>query len=136
MSTEEYEKILKEIGIFYLLQEWEQDLKISGMTSCLEKRTQLPSKGDGAVLATERKQEIIGKFRSHESDTGSPEVQIALLTRRIEQLTEHLQTHGHDESSRRGLLKMVSQRRRLLDYLKRTEHERYVSVIDRLGLRK
>jgi small subunit ribosomal protein S15 len=79
---------------------------------------------------------IIETYRTHASDTGSPEVQIALLSSRISHLTEHFQTHPKDHHSRRGLLKMVSQRRRLLDYLKRTEHERYVSVIDRLGLRK
>lgn len=79
---------------------------------------------------------IISAFRTHETDTGSPEVQIALLSSRITHLTEHFKKHPKDHHSRRGLLKMVSQRRRLLDYLKRTEHERYVSVIDRLGLRK
>ena len=72
----------------------------------------------------------------HDSDTGSPEVQVALLTARIEYLTEHFKVHRKDHHSRRGLLKMVSQRRRLLDYLKRTRYDRYLTVIDRLGLRK
>jgi small subunit ribosomal protein S15 len=72
----------------------------------------------------------------HDSDTGSPEVQVALLTARIEYLTEHFKVHRKDHHSRRGLLKMVSQRRRLLDYLKRTRYGRYLTVIDRLGLRK
>jgi small subunit ribosomal protein S15 len=79
---------------------------------------------------------IISAYKTHETDTGSPEVQIALLSSRISHLTGHFKKHPKDHHSRRGLLKMVSQRRRLLDYLKRTEHERYVSVIDRLGLRK
>ena len=82
------------------------------------------------------KASIIASYKTHASDTGSPEVQIALLSSRISHLTGHFQKHPKDHHSRRGLLKMVSQRRRLLDYLKRTEHDRYVSVIDRLGLRK
>lgn len=83
-----------------------------------------------------QKLSIISAYQTHETDTGSPEVQIALLSSRISHLTEHFKKHSKDHHSRRGLLKMVSQRRRLLDYLKRTEHNRYVSVIDRLGLRK
>jgi small subunit ribosomal protein S15 len=83
-----------------------------------------------------QKLSIISAYQTHEADTGSPEVQIALLSSRISHLTEHFKKHSKDHHSRRGLLKMVSQRRRLLDYLKRTEHKRYVSVIDRLGLRK
>ena len=82
------------------------------------------------------KQGLIETFRTHDGDTGSPEVQIALLSSRISHLTEHFKVHPKDHHSRRGLLKLVSQRRRLLDYLKRTRYERYVSVIDRLGLRK
>ncbi len=88
------------------------------------------------MLATERKQEIIGKFRSHENDTGSPEVQIALLSERITYLTEHFRTHKKDHHSRRGLLKIVGQRRRLLDYLKSRDVERYRKVISELGIRR
>ena len=82
------------------------------------------------------KQEIIKKFASHEGDTGSPEVQIALLTARINHLTEHLKEHKHDNHSRRGLLKMVGKRRGLLDYLKAKDIERYRTVIAALELRK
>ncbi len=88
------------------------------------------------MLATERKQEIIGKFKSHETDTGSPEVQIALLSERIVTLTEHFRSHKKDHHSRRGLLKMVGQRRRLLDYLKSRDVERYRKVIQVLGIRR
>ena len=86
--------------------------------------------------AKTEKLSIISAYKTHETDTGSPEVQIALLSSRITHLTEHFKKHSKDHHSRRGLLKMVSQRRRLLDYLKRTQHARYVAVIDRLGLRK
>jgi small subunit ribosomal protein S15 len=86
--------------------------------------------------AREQKEEIIKEFGRHENDTGSPEVQIALLTTRISDLTGHLQDHTHDESSRRGLLKMVGQRRRLLTYLRREDYQRYVAITDRLGLRR
>lgn len=82
------------------------------------------------------KQEIINKYRQHESDTGSPEVQIALLTGRIEYLTKHLQTHRKDHHSRRGLLKMVGQRRRLLNYLRAKNIDRYRSLIADLGIRR
>ncbi|MCA9534081.1 MAG: 30S ribosomal protein S15 [Myxococcales bacterium] len=85
---------------------------------------------------TDRRAEIINQFRTHESDTGSPEVQIALLTDRIQYLTEHFQTHKKDHHSRRGLLKMVSQRRGLLDYVKRNDIERYRKIITALGIRK
>ncbi|MDX9744988.1 MAG: 30S ribosomal protein S15 [Syntrophales bacterium] len=88
------------------------------------------------MLDVEKRSEIIDKFKLHEDDTGSPEVQIALLSARIEYLTEHFKTHKKDHHSRRGLLKLVGQRRRLLDYLKKTELERYRSIISRLGLRK
>lgn len=81
-------------------------------------------------------EELIATHRRHESDTGSPEVQIALLTSRITHLTEHFKIHRKDHHSRRGLLKMVSQRRRLLDYLKSREYGRYVAVIEVLGIRK
>jgi small subunit ribosomal protein S15 len=88
------------------------------------------------VLVTEKKQEIINEFKQHESDTGSPEVQIAILTARITYLTEHFKTHKKDHHSRRGLLKLVGQRRRLLDYLKGKEVARYKTVIERLGIRR
>ena len=87
-------------------------------------------------LAKEVKTDLISAYRTHETDTGSPEVQVALLTRRILDLTEHFKTHKKDNHSRRGLLKLVSQRRRLLDYLKRNDAERYHVVISRLGIRK
>lgn len=88
------------------------------------------------AITKERKQAIIGDFRRAENDTGSPEVQIAILTSRIGELTEHLQTHKKDYASRRGLLMMVSRRRRLLDYLKRTSPHRYLEIIRRLEIRK
>lgn len=88
------------------------------------------------MLAKEQKQEVIQTFRKHEKDTGSSEVQIALLTQRINYLTEHFQVHAKDHHSRRGLLKLVGQRRRLLDYLKRVDLNRYREVVDKLGLRK
>jgi small subunit ribosomal protein S15 len=88
------------------------------------------------AMAVERKQELLGQYRQHESDTGSPEVQIALLTERITELTEHLKVHKKDHSSRRGLLKLVSRRSRLLRYLTGVDRERYQKVITSLGLRK
>ena len=88
------------------------------------------------MLAREQKQAIIGQYRAHESDTGSPEVQIAILSERIGQLTEHFKTHAKDHASRRGLLMLVSKRRRLLDYLKQHDTERYKDVIQKLGIRK
>ena len=88
------------------------------------------------MLATEKKQEIINSFKKHDSDTGSPEVQIATLTERITYLTEHFKIHKKDHHSRRGLLKLVGQRRRLLDYLKGKELDRYKKVIERLGIRR
>jgi len=87
-------------------------------------------------LDTELKQEIIAKYGTKPGDTGSPEVQIAMLSRRIEDLTGHLKTHKHDHHSRRGLLIMVGQRRRLLNYLTKTDINRYRSIIERLGLRR
>lgn len=87
-------------------------------------------------LAKETKVQILNDFRSHGTDTGSPPVQVALLSKRINELTEHFKVHKKDNHSRRGLLKMVSQRRSLLDYLKRTDIERYHEVVTRLGLRK
>ena len=88
------------------------------------------------MLAREQKTEVIHRYRRDESDTGSPEVQIAILSERIGDLTEHFKTHKKDHASRRGLLMMVSRRRRLLDYLKEYDTERYKSVIQKLGIRK
>jgi len=88
------------------------------------------------ALTQEQKMEIIAKYQLHEKDTGSPEVQIAILTERINQLTEHLKVHKKDFHSRRGLLKMVGQRRSLLNYLKRKDFERYRAIVEKLGLRK
>ena len=88
------------------------------------------------MLARERKENVIIRFRTHASDTGSPEVQIAVLSERITELTEHFKTHKNDHASRRGLLMMVSKRRRLLDYLKTYDSERYKDVIQKLGIRK
>jgi small subunit ribosomal protein S15 len=88
------------------------------------------------VLVPERKKEIIEEYKTHPTDTGSPEVQIAILSQRITYLTEHFKTHMKDHHSRRGLLKLVGQRRRLLDYLKAKDVGRYRTVIQRLGIRK
>jgi small subunit ribosomal protein S15 len=88
------------------------------------------------AVSAERKAELVAQFRQHDNDTGSPEVQIALLTERITYLTEHFKTHMKDHHSRRGLLQLVSQRRRLLDYLRRHDVERYRKVIQALGIRK
>ncbi len=87
-------------------------------------------------ITVERKQELIKDFATKEEDTGSPEVQVAILTERILNLTEHMKTHKKDFASRRGLLMMVGQRRRLLDYLKRKDAPRYLKLIERLGIRK
>lgn len=84
----------------------------------------------------EKKAEVIGEYKLHDHDTGSPEVQVALLSSRITELTEHFKVHKQDHHSRRGLLKLVGRRRRLLDYLKRKDVERYRTMIERLGLRK
>jgi len=88
------------------------------------------------VLATDQKKQIIEKYKLHESDTGSPEVQIAILTERINYLTGHLKTHKKDHHSRRGLLKMVGQRRAMLNYLKKNNFDRYREIIEKLGLRR
>jgi small subunit ribosomal protein S15 len=88
------------------------------------------------ALHQDKKAELIGKFKRHDADTGSPEVQIALLTERITSLTDHFKTHAKDHHSRRGLLMLVSQRRRLLDYLRGKSVERYRAVINTLGIRK
>ncbi|MDA0674798.1 MAG: 30S ribosomal protein S15 [Proteobacteria bacterium] len=87
-------------------------------------------------ITAERKREVVGEFATTTNDTGSPEVQVAILSERIKNLTEHLKIHGKDFHSRRGLLMMVSQRRRLLDYLKRVDDTRYEQVVQRLGLRR
>jgi small subunit ribosomal protein S15 len=87
-------------------------------------------------LSLERKREIINEFKTHENDTGSPEVQIAILTTRINELNEHLREHKKDHHSRRGLLKMVGQRRNLLNYLKKNDIARYRTLIGKLGLRR
>ncbi len=88
------------------------------------------------ALEKARKQSLINEYKTHEKDTGSPEVQIAILSERISYLTEHFKTHKNDHHSRRGLLKLVSQRRSLLDYLKGTDRQRYEKVVERLGLRR
>ncbi len=88
------------------------------------------------MITPEQKTAIVEKYATHEGDTGSPEVQVALLTARIQYLTEHFKTHHKDHGSRRGLLKQVSHRRRLLDYLKGIEYDRYKKLIDSLGIRK
>lgn len=93
-------------------------------------------RGGHNVLTNERKSEVIGSFRKHDADTGSPEVQVALLSERISYLTEHFKTHVKDHHSRRGLLKLVGQRRRLLDYLKRKDVDVYSELIKKLGIRK
>jgi small subunit ribosomal protein S15 len=96
-----------------------------------------PIDGDKFVaLNAEQKKEILGSYGLHETDTGSPEAQVALLTRRIADLTEHLKTHKHDHHSRRGLLLLVGRRRRLLKYVAQLDVERYRSLIERLGLRR
>lgn len=88
------------------------------------------------ALVKEKKKELISQFKEHEKDTGSPSVQIALLTERINSLSGHFKTHKHDHHSRRGLLRMVSTRRRLLEYLKRTDEKEYRAIIKKLDLRK
>lgn len=88
------------------------------------------------ALNKERKTELIGNYKTHEGDTGSPEVQVAILSERINYLTEHFKVHAKDHHSRRGLLQLVGQRRRLLDYLKRKDTDRYADLIRRLGIRK
>ncbi len=89
-----------------------------------------------SCLSAEEKAQIVEQFRREEGDTGSPEVQVALLSARIQHLTDHFGTHKHDHHSRRGLLKMVSQRRSMLDYLRRKDRQRYQDLIQRLGIRR
>ena len=88
------------------------------------------------AIDKEAKSKLIEEFSRHENDTGSPEVQVAILSSRISQLTDHLRENSHDESSRRGLLKMVGRRRRLLSYIRRNDFERYIALTDRLGIRR
>jgi small subunit ribosomal protein S15 len=88
------------------------------------------------ALTKDKKSELIGTYRTHQTDTGSPEIQVALLSERISYLTEHFKSHAKDHHSRRGLLKLVGQRRRLLDYLKSKDSDRYAELIKRLGIRK
>jgi small subunit ribosomal protein S15 len=88
------------------------------------------------AFSKDRKSEVIGTYKTHTADTGSPEVQVALLSERINYLTEHFKTHAKDHHSRRGLLKLVGQRRSLLDYLKKKDTDRYAELIRRLGIRK
>ncbi len=102
----------------------------------LETGTVLAQGATDMALVMEKKSEVVQKYRRHEKDTGSPEVQVALITERIAYLTEHFKTHKKDHHSRRGLLKLVGQRRRLLDYLRGVDQNRYKAVIDQLGLRK
>jgi small subunit ribosomal protein S15 len=100
-------------------------------------RQQFNVLGDRILSTTKQeKTSIVNSYRVHDADTGSPEVQIALLSNRITYLTEHFKTHAKDHHSRRGLLKLVGRRRRLLDYLKKTDVERYRTIIDKLGIRK
>jgi len=94
------------------------------------------ARGGTVAPSKDRKSGIIGTYRTHDSDTGSPEVQVALLSERISYLTEHFKTHVKDHHSRRGLLKLVGQRRRLLDYLKRKDADTYSELIRKLGIRK
>ena len=88
------------------------------------------------TIENKTKQELMRGFGRHDGDTGSPEVQIAILTNRITQLTDHLRNHKHDESSRRGLLKLVGRRRRLLAYIRRKDYQRYLALTDSLGIRR
>ena len=105
-------------------------LTISGFSAIKERLLEI------MATAKETKEQILRNFRTHESDTGSPQIQVALLTQRINELTEHFKTHKKDNHSRRGLLKMVSQRRSLLDYLKRKDIDQYHTVVEKLGLRR
>jgi small subunit ribosomal protein S15 len=93
-------------------------------------------RGGNVGLTKDKKGALIGEYKQHASDTGSPEVQVALLSERITYLTEHFKSHAKDHHSRRGLLKLVGQRRRLLDYLKSKDSDRYAELIKRLGIRK
>jgi small subunit ribosomal protein S15 len=108
----------------------------SGIAASGDEHGGAQARGGFVMLKTEVKQGILGKYRRHTGDTGSPEVQVALLTERINQLSEHLKTHRKDFHSRRGLLKMVGKRRRLLAYLERTDIASYRRIVEQLGLRR
>lgn len=110
--------------------------RIAGRVTPRRSARVAPEGMDTVALDTATKQQIITEFGASPQDTGSPEVQIALLSRRISDLTEHLKAHKHDHHSRRGLLILVGQRRRLLQYLQRTDIERYRAIIERLGIRR
>lgn len=107
-----------------------------GRNLCNENKERERKSGDHMGIAQPNRQVVIEQFRVHQTDTGSPEVQVALLSQRIDHLTGHFKIHVKDHHSRRGLLKLVGQRRRLLDYLKKSDFERYQSLIQRLGIRK
>jgi small subunit ribosomal protein S15 len=102
----------------------------------LQLKRKRDKRAENMGIAQEQKKGVVEQFRLHQTDTGSPEVQVALLSQRIEHLTQHFKTHVKDHHSRRGLLKLVGQRRRLLDYLKENDFERYQGLIQRLGIRK
>jgi small subunit ribosomal protein S15 len=106
-----------------------------GQVTCWQR---IRSKGEADVMSLdkEQKSKLMEEYSRHKTDTGSPEVQVALLSTRITQLTEHLRVHKHDESSRRGLLKLVGQRRRLLSYMRRNDYTRYVALTERLSIRR
>jgi small subunit ribosomal protein S15 len=106
------------------------------MLENLSNKKEREKKAENMGIAQQHKQGVIEQFRLHQTDTGSPEVQVALLSQRIDHLTEHFKAHVKDHHSRRGLLKLVGQRRRLLDYLKENDFERYQGLIQRLGIRK
>jgi small subunit ribosomal protein S15 len=113
------------------------ELVYGGLVPRIPRGTSGPYVEEPSVaLSKDRKTEVIGSYKTHTADTGSPEVQVALLSERINYLTEHFKTHAKDHHSRRGLLKLVGQRRRLLDYLKRTDSDRYADLIRKLGIRK
>jgi small subunit ribosomal protein S15 len=109
--------------------------RLGGATLPLRQRS-LQKKGQPMSITPERKQAVVKEYALKDGDTGSPEVQVAILTERISNLTEHFKTHVKDNHSRRGLLKLVSQRRQLLDYVKARDEPRYKSLIERLGLRR
>jgi small subunit ribosomal protein S15 len=111
-------------------------LRRSGVSAVAGKRLGRSWRTEHVALSKDRKSGIIGTYRTHDSDTGSPEVQVAILSDRINYLTEHFKVHAKDHHSRRGLLKLVGQRRRLLDYLKSKDSDRYAELIRRLGIRK
>ncbi len=110
--------------------------QMHGILIALQDTIKLSRSAHDSVLAREKKTALIDQHRTHATDTGSPEVQVAILSERIGELTEHFKTHKKDHASRRGLLMMVSKRRSLLDYLRKSDTERYKAVIQKLGIRK